>query len=109
MGTPKPITVDEGLTLEFDTPSKKVEFWSDQLAKAGFDAVPKFTRHERGSKGYYCLITGRCPVHTFSRTQSNPLLRDLVVENQVWVNITTAAKEGLKNGQYVQMCIRDSA
>ncbi|MBK6603080.1 MAG: molybdopterin-dependent oxidoreductase [Betaproteobacteria bacterium] len=107
MGTPKPITVEEGLALEFDTPSKKVEFWSDQIAKAGFDPVPKYTRHERGPKGYYCLITGRCPVHTFSRTQSNPLLRDLVVENQVWVNITTATKEGLKNGQYVRLKNQD--
>ena len=32
MGTPKPITVDEGLALEFDTPSKKGGVRSDQLA-----------------------------------------------------------------------------
>ena len=60
MGTPKPITVEEGLELEFDTPSKKVEFWSDQLAKAGFDPVPKYTPPASGAGGPLRLITGRC-------------------------------------------------
>ena len=58
----------------FDTPSGKVEFWSEQLAKKGFDPVPKYTKHAEPPAGYFRLITGRAPVHTFSRTQSNPLL-----------------------------------
>jgi thiosulfate reductase/polysulfide reductase chain A len=35
MAAHKPVTVEEGLELHFDTPSGKVEFWSDQLAAAG--------------------------------------------------------------------------
>jgi thiosulfate reductase/polysulfide reductase chain A len=36
--------------------------------------------------GHFRLITGRAPGHTFSRTQTNPLLHDLMPENEIWVN-----------------------
>ena len=103
----KPITVEEGLELKFDTPSGKVEFWSDQLAKAGFDPVPKYTKHPEAPEGHFRLITGRAPGHTFSRTQSNPFLHDLMPENEVWVNAATAAKLGLKNRDYVKLKNQD--
>ncbi len=107
MGEPKPITVEDGLELEFDTPSKKVEFWSDQLAKSGFDPVPKYKQHPQAPDGYFRVITGRSPVHTFSRTQSNPLLHDLARENEVWVNAAAAAKAGIANGEYVKLRNQD--
>jgi len=103
----RPITVEEGLELEFDTPSGKVEFWSDQLAQAGFDPVPKYTAHPEAPPGHFRLVTGRSPVHTFSRTQSNPLLHDLVPENEVWVNKNTADKLGLKHRDWVQLKNQD--
>jgi thiosulfate reductase/polysulfide reductase chain A len=107
MGEHKPITVEEGLELKFETPSGKVEFWSDQLAKAGFDPVPKYTRHPTAPEGHFRLITGRAPGHTFSRTQSNPFLHDLMPENEVWVNTATAARLGLKNREYVKLKNQD--
>ncbi len=103
MAEHKPITVEEGLELSFETPSGKVEFWSDQLAAKGFDPVPKYTKPLDTPAGHFRLITGRAPGHTFSRTQSNPLLHDLMPENELWVNTTTAAKLSLKNRQYVQV------
>jgi thiosulfate reductase/polysulfide reductase chain A len=103
----QPVTVEEGLELSFDTPSEKVEFWSDQLKAKGFDPVPKYTRHEQAPEGYFRLITGRAPVHTFSRTQTNPLLHDMMAENTVWVNTATAAKLGLANGQFVKLKNQD--
>jgi thiosulfate reductase/polysulfide reductase chain A len=103
----QPVTVEEGLELSFDTPSEKVEFWSDQLKEKGFDPVPKYTRHEQAPEGYFRLITGRAPVHTFSRTQTNPLLHDMMAENTVWVNAATAAELGLANGQFVKLKNQD--
>lgn len=103
----KPVNVEEGLELNFDTPSGKVEFWSDQLAEAGFDAVPKYTAPEKPPQGYFPLITGRTPVHTFSRTHTNPLLHDLMPENSVWVHPEAAAQAGLKHGQYVKLKNQD--
>jgi hypothetical protein len=103
----KPITVEEGLELKFDTPSGKVEFWSDQLAAKGFDPVPKYTKHPEAPPDHFRLITGRAPGHTFSRTQTNPFLHDLMPENEVWVNTATAARLGIKNRQYVQLKNQD--
>ncbi len=48
-------------------------------------------------------------MHTFSRTQNNPLLHQLMRENEVWVNTATAAEAGLANGQYVQLRNQDGA
>ncbi|MBZ0249061.1 MAG: molybdopterin-dependent oxidoreductase [Burkholderiales bacterium] len=107
MGPKAPSTIEEGAEIAFDTPSGKVEFFSEQLAKAGFDPVPKYTAPEAAPAGFYRLITGRSPVHTFSRTQTNLLLRDLMKENEVWVNAGTAAKAGLKHGQYVKLKNQD--
>ena len=103
----KPVTVEEGLELSFDTPSGKVEFWSDQLEEAGFDAVPKYTAPEQPPQGYFPLITGRAAVHTFSRTHTNPLLHDLMPENSVWVHPEAARQAGLKHGQYVKLKNQD--
>ena len=46
-------------------------------------------------------------MHTFSRTQSNPLLTGLMRENEIWVNAATAAQLGLKTGQYVKLKNQD--
>ena len=61
------------------------------LAEAGFDPVPKYTPPDDAPAGYYRLITGRAPMHTFSRSQTNTLLQGLMDENEVWVNADTAA------------------
>jgi thiosulfate reductase/polysulfide reductase chain A len=107
MGPKKPIYIDDGAPVEFGTPSGKVEFWSDQLKAAGFDPVPKYTPPEKPPEGYFPLISGRAPAHTFSRTQSNPLLADLMRDNEVWVNTATAARLGLKNGEVVKLKNQD--
>ena len=107
IGPSKPTTVEDGVGLKFDTPSGKVEFYSEQLKAKGFDPVPRYTPPVKAPEGYFPLITGRAPVHTFSRTQSNPLLHDLMPENEVWVNTATAAKASLKAGQYVVLKNQD--
>jgi len=109
MGKPVPVFVEDGATITFDTPSKKVEFWSQQLADKGFDPVPKYKPLASAPEGHFRLITGRAPVHTFSRTQNNPLLHDLMPTNEVWVNADTAAKLGLANGQQVKLRNQDGA
>jgi thiosulfate reductase/polysulfide reductase chain A len=106
-GTPAPITIDEGAEVTYDTPSGKVEFWSGQLADQGFDPVPKFTRPENGPPGSFRLITGRAPMHTFSRTVGNARLAQLMPENKVWINAAEAKKLGLAAGQRVSLRNQD--
>ena len=106
-GGKEPIYFDEGIEPEFYTPSGKIEFYSLQLAEHGFDPVPKFTAPEEPPAGYFRLLYGRAPVHTFSKTQSNPLLRDLMSENEVWVNKNIAERYGFKNGEKVKLKNQD--
>lgn len=103
----KPLFIEDGAEIEFETPSGKVEFWSKQLADKGYDAVPKYTRPEPGPKGAYRLITGRAPMHTFSRTIGNPRLAELMPENEVWMNAAQAKKLGLKDGARVRLKNQD--
>ena len=48
-------------------------------------------------------------MHTFSRTQSNPLLHDLVSDNEVWVHTATAGSLGLKNRDWGRLKNQDGA
>lgn len=108
-GQKQPLYFEEGIAPEFPTPSGKIEFYSLQLQQAGFDPVPKYTKPQDPPAGYFRLIFGRAPVHTFSRTQSNPILRDMMEENEVWINADAAQNLGLKTGDYVKLKNQDGA
>ncbi len=106
-GTKPPLYFEDGIPPEFATPSGKVEFYSPQLEQAGFDPVPRHERPAEGPAGSFRLLYGRAPVHTFSRTQTNPVLRDAMAENEVWVNANAGARMGVKSGDYVRLRNQD--
>ncbi|RPI12742.1 MAG: nitrate reductase [Ignavibacteriae bacterium] len=106
-GAKKPIYFDEGVPAEFPTPSGKIEFYSLQLAQAGFDPIPKYKRPDPPPSGYYRLLFGRAPVHSFGRTQSNRILSDMMDENEVWINENIAKQYGLKSGDYIKLKNQD--
>lgn len=87
--------------VEFYTNSGKIELYSSALLNEGFDPVPRYTPHPEPPAGFYRLIYGRAPMHTFSRTSNNPNLFDLMDENKLWVNPKVAKEWDLKNGQEI--------
>jgi len=93
----------DGEDYEFYTPSGKIELYSSQLEQYGFDPIPKYTRHEEPPEGYYRLIYGRAPMHTFSRTTNNPILTQVKNENEVWISESVAKEWGIKSGVYVRL------
>ncbi len=99
----EPIYFQRGEKPEFGTDSGKIELWSPVLEEYGFDPVPVYTPHEEPSDGYYRLIYGRSPSHSFGRTTNNPILTQLVPENEVWINSHVAKEWGLKSGEYVRL------
>ncbi|MDZ7268191.1 MAG: molybdopterin-dependent oxidoreductase [candidate division KSB1 bacterium] len=103
----QPLYLAEGAAHVFDTPSGKIELASSQLAEMGFDAVPKYQPHEEPPEGYYRLIYGRAPTHTFGRTTNNPILAETMSENEVWVNPVVARRNGIHNGDYVVLVNQD--
>lgn len=106
-GEKKPIYFEEGVEPIFPTPSGKIEFYSTQLREAGFDPVPKYRRPETGPPGSFRMLYGRAPVHSFSRTQTNPILHDMMGENEVWLNAAVAARLELASGDRVRLRNQD--
>ncbi|NUO80765.1 molybdopterin-dependent oxidoreductase, partial [candidate division KSB1 bacterium] len=104
-----PLFFEDGAEPTFDTPSGKIELASSTLASYGFDSVPKYTPHEEPPEGYYRLIYGRAPTHTFGRTTNNPILAETMLENEVWLNPTVAKLNGIRNGEYVVLVNQDGA
>ncbi|MEZ4720165.1 MAG: molybdopterin-dependent oxidoreductase, partial [Caldilineaceae bacterium] len=99
----KPFLADYGSSSPFHTPSGKIELVSQDLALAGLDAIPVYEAVDEPPDGYFRLLYGRNPVHTFAKTQNTPLLNELVPENEVWVNEDKAKEAGVKDGDYVML------
>jgi len=98
-----PLYFGKGQEIKFNTPSGKAELYSSTLEEQGFDPVPKYTIHEQPKDRYYRLIYGRSPSLRTGGTIGNPLLVQLVPENEVWVNTSVAARWGLANRQDIRL------
>ncbi len=96
-----------GEEITFNTTTGKIELYSTDMEAEGFDPLPVYTAHEEPPEGFYRLIYGRAPMHTFSRTANNPNLTDLMDENTLWVNPKVARFWDLKNDQYVKLKNQD--
>lgn len=89
------------------TPSGKVELFSKQLADKGFAPLPVHVDQPAPPQGAFRLLYGRSPLHSFGRTQNNPILHDIDPTNAVWMHPTAAAALGLKDHAPV-MVVNDS-
>lgn len=109
LGTRRPIYFEEGAVPVFPTPSGKIELYSRRLAAHGFDPIP--TWHDEDLEdpppGYYRLLFGRSPVHSFGRTTNNRLLGQVMAENAIWVNRQVAKQWGLAEGDRVYLQNQD--
>ncbi|MCX6551788.1 MAG: molybdopterin-dependent oxidoreductase [Acidobacteria bacterium] len=106
-GAPQPVFFEDGLEPKFPTVSGKIDFYSTALRDKGFDPVPKYTKPAEPPPGMFRLLFGRAPVHSFGRTQSNPILNEMMDENEVWLNADVAARMGLTDGRYVRLKNQD--
>jgi len=97
----KPYLSDFKGVSPFKTPSGKIELYSETLALAGQDPLPVYTPVEEPPPGWFRLLYGRHPVHTFAKTQNTSLLHQLNPENDLWLNADVAASLGVKDGDRV--------
>ncbi|MBD3161008.1 MAG: molybdopterin-dependent oxidoreductase [Candidatus Eisenbacteria bacterium] len=106
-GETVPCTYEEGVAPRFWTSTGKIELYSPRLAEAGFDPMPVFTPPEEPPSGYFRLLVGRVPVHSFGRTANNRLLAEVCDENEVWVAASVARDYGLRTGDRVLLVNQD--
>ncbi len=102
-----PAFVEDGLALAFDTPSKKIELYSESMKAAGADPVPAYAPHPEPPPGMLRLLYGRVPVHTFGRTTNAPILTEIVPENSAWIHVSVARRLGIARGQRVVLVNQD--
>lgn len=93
----------------FPTPSKKIELFSTVLKQIGSDPLPRYTPVTDPPLGYFRLIYGRAPVHSFARSENNALLDSLMPENEAWINSSAARDLALGDGQRVILENQDGA
>lgn len=87
----------------FPTPSGKIELYSSMLKRLGADPLPRYTPVSDPPLGYFRLIYGRTPVHSFARSQNNNILQALMAENEVWINPDAARDLRLQDGDRVTL------
>jgi len=87
----------------FPTEDGKIQLYSKFLEEYGFDPMPRYTPVEDPPPGYFRLIYGRAPVHSFARSENNAILDGLMDENEVWLNDEAARNQGLAHGQVVTL------
>ena len=92
---------DPKAPVKLKTPSGKIELYSAELAKLGFDPVPRYTPPPVAPKGTFQMIQGKCAVHTNSATQNIPVLHELRPSNELWIHPVPAGRLGIKDGDSV--------
>jgi len=87
------------------TPSKKVECNLPNMAKKGVDPMPVWRDEYNFTvpDGKFRLLTGRHAQFTQSGTSNNAMLRDLIMENYLWINRRVAKKKGIEFGDMIEV------
>ncbi|MFC1864344.1 molybdopterin-dependent oxidoreductase [Chloroflexota bacterium] len=94
----------------FSTPTGKVELYSTTFEKWGYDPLPRYreipespvSKPEMTSEYPYILTTGaRSPVFFHSEHRMIPWLREIHPDPTVEIHPQTAAKHGIKDGDWV--------
>ena len=87
----------------FATPSKKIEFFSEQMAKKDLNPLPAFVEpiYKPTAEFPLYLVNFKQIEHTHSRTFNNDWLMEMKPDNPLLINSATAAKLGLRDGDAI--------
>ena len=82
------------------------ELYSKLLEKKGFNPLPSYIpipEHQALKDGELIMTTYKVNVQTHSRTQNNKWLTEIYHENPLLIHPTTAAQNGINNGDRVEV------
>jgi thiosulfate reductase/polysulfide reductase chain A len=94
---------EKSTEITFNTPSGKIEIYSETLKNAGFSPWPTWEEPPAPAEGEFYLLTGKVAQHTQFGTQNNQLLHKYADEPRLWMNAGTAAGKGLVDGDWVEV------
>ena len=87
----------------FNTPSGKIEVYSETLANAGFPGYPTWEAPPEPGPNEFYLLTGKVGQHTQMGTQNNPYLHQVFNNTGLWINPEAAKDRGIHNGDMVRV------
>jgi thiosulfate reductase/polysulfide reductase chain A len=87
----------------FNTPTGKIEVYSETLANAGFSPWPTWEEPPYPKEDEFYLLTGKVGQHTQFATQNNQLLNKYQDEPGLWMNPEAASKLGLSDRDLVEV------
>lgn len=96
-------------TLDFDTPSRKIEFYSEDAARLGLPPLPDWPIPQvpEASAPYPLTLTqGRTLAHFhgfYNNGQALPTLARREAEPRVWISIADAASRGVAEGAAIRV------
>ena len=96
-------------TLDFDTPSRRIEFYSEDAVRLGLPALPEWDKPiERTADVRYplTLTQGRTLAHFhgfYNNGHDLPTLARIETEPRVWISIEDAAARGLSDGGSIRL------
>ncbi|RJP50174.1 MAG: twin-arginine translocation signal domain-containing protein [Anaerolineaceae bacterium] len=91
---------DDG-EITFNTPSGKIEIYSETLKNAGFSPWPTWEEPPMPKEDEFYLLTGKVAQHSQFGTQNNQLLHKYSDEPRLWMNAKTASQLGLEMDDWV--------
>jgi len=94
---------DESRGFTFNTPSGKIEIYSETLKNAGFSPWPTWEAPPVPAEGEFYLLTGKVAQHTQFASQNNQLLHKYADEPRLWLNKKIAARIGIADGDWVEV------
>jgi anaerobic selenocysteine-containing dehydrogenase len=93
--------------LEFDTPSRKIEFYSADAVRLGLPALPEWQPRREPAAGFPLALTqGRTITHFhgfYNNGRELPTLARREREPQVWISVEDAAARGLADGAAIRV------
>lgn len=92
-----------------NTPSKKIELYSEDFARRGLDPLPVFTAPIEPNANQFRFLVGRHAIHTHSMTAAFPELNWHMQENAIWINAARAKNMGIASGDRVLVKNRTGA
>jgi thiosulfate reductase/polysulfide reductase chain A len=93
----------ENNIYQWNTPSGKVEIFSDALKQQNFDPMPVWLEPPQPKAGEFYLLTGKVGQHTQFGTQNNQLLHKYQDEPRLWMAPEAAESLGLNDWDMVEV------
>lgn len=94
---------EEEKEIVFNTPSGKIEVYSETLKNAGFSPWPTWEEPPVPKPGAFYLLTGKVGQHTQFGTQNNQLLHKYSDEPRIWINTQAATERDIETGTLVRV------